>query len=95
MINQCPPHLQCVAETLAIDNIAIASGIKYVRVLTVHGSEDTATPVQDAYSLHKHLPADSKLCIIQGADHCFTQHASEMVAAVTDFLTAKRACMTG
>ena len=59
-------------DVLAIDNVEIASSIsKKCRILAIHGTDDKITPVEDAYELHKHLPWNTRLEIVQGADHGF------------------------
>lgn len=59
------------------------------RVLTVHGSADEIVPAEDAKEFAK-LIANHKLCIIEGANHNYTKHQSELASIVLDFL--KRGC---
>ncbi|XP_039127858.1 arylesterase-like [Dioscorea cayenensis subsp. rotundata] len=62
---------------------------KECRVLTVHGSADEIVPVEDAKEFAK-LIANHKLCIIEGANHNYTKHQSELASIVLDLL--KRGC---
>lgn len=55
------------------------------RVLTVHGSDDEVIPVEDAKEFAKIIP-NHKLEIVEGADHCYTKHQSQLVAIVTEFV---------
>ncbi|XP_056842530.1 uncharacterized protein LOC108857690 isoform X3 [Raphanus sativus] len=58
---------------------------KECRVLTVHGSDDEVIPVEDAKEFAKIIP-NHKLEIVEGADHCYTKHQSQLVAIVTEFV---------
>lgn len=55
------------------------------RVLTVHGSADQSIPVQDAHEFAKIIP-NHKLHIVEGADHEYTKHQTELVAVVLNFI---------
>jgi uncharacterized protein len=44
-------------------------------------------PVLDAYEFGK-LIANHKLHIIEGANHAFTDHQTELVSAVVGFITS-------
>lgn len=63
---------------------------KECRFFTVHGSADDIIPVEDAYEFAKHIP-NHKLCVIEGADHCYTAHRKELSDAVVDFITPNEA----
>ncbi|KAF8081623.1 hypothetical protein N665_0874s0017 [Sinapis alba] len=58
---------------------------KDCRVLTVHGSEDEIIPVEDAREFAKIIP-NHKLEIVEGADHCYTKHQSQLVSTVIEFI---------
>ncbi|XP_076889203.1 putative uncharacterized protein YDL057W isoform X1 [Bidens hawaiensis] len=55
------------------------------KVLTVHGSVDEIIPVEDALEFAKIIP-NHELRIIEGADHCYTNHRDELVSVVLPFL---------
>ncbi|KAJ3671157.1 hypothetical protein LUZ60_008583 [Juncus effusus] len=57
------------------------------RVLTVHGTEDEIISVGDAHEFAMIIP-NHKLQIINGADHCYTSHQTELASAVVDFITS-------
>lgn len=61
--------------------------IIYFRVFTVHGSADEIIPVEDALEIAKLIPSH-KLHIIEGANHCYTEHQEELAKTVVDFLTS-------
>ncbi|KAL0713758.1 hypothetical protein Bca4012_020736 [Brassica carinata] len=58
---------------------------KDCRVLTVHGSEDEIIPVEDAREFAK-IIANHKLEIVEGADHWYTKHQSQLVSTVIEFI---------
>ncbi|RID58439.1 hypothetical protein BRARA_F01742 [Brassica rapa] len=58
---------------------------KDCRVLTVHGSEDEIIPVEDAREFANIIP-NHKLEIVEGADHCYTKHQSQLVSTVIEFI---------
>ncbi|CAN8278072.1 unnamed protein product [Cochlearia groenlandica] len=60
---------------------------KECMVLTIHGSEDELIPVEDAKEFAKIIP-NHKLEIVEGADHSYTKHQSEMVSKVVEFVKA-------
>ncbi|XP_076911572.1 putative uncharacterized protein YDL057W [Bidens hawaiensis] len=55
------------------------------KVLTVHGSVDEIIPVEDALEFAKIIP-NHELRIIEGADHCYTNHRDELASVVLPFL---------
>ncbi|XP_010541068.1 PREDICTED: uncharacterized protein LOC104814624 [Tarenaya hassleriana] len=57
------------------------------RVLTVHGSVDEIIPVEDAMEFDKIIP-NHKLHIVEGADHGYSNHQSELISLVLDFIKA-------
>uniref|UniRef100_A0A7C9DAD5 Feruloyl esterase n=1 Tax=Opuntia streptacantha TaxID=393608 RepID=A0A7C9DAD5_OPUST len=60
---------------------------KECRVFTVHGSADEVIPVEDAYQFSK-IIRNHKLHIIEGANHCYTEHQAELASVVMDFINA-------
>ncbi|EFJ10240.1 hypothetical protein SELMODRAFT_447411 [Selaginella moellendorffii] len=55
------------------------------RVLTIHGSEDEVVTVEDAYEFDKHVP-NHTLRIVEGADHGYSSHLSELKQTVLEFV---------
>ncbi|XP_059640807.1 uncharacterized protein LOC132282972 isoform X2 [Cornus florida] len=55
------------------------------RVLTVHGSADEIIPVEDALEFAKIIP-NHKLHIVEGADHCYTSHQTDLASIVLPFI---------
>jgi alpha/beta superfamily hydrolase len=64
---------------------AAAKKIRCSEVLTIHGTKDNVTPVDDALQWGKHI-AHHQLKIIDGADHSFLmpQISEKMIAAVVE-----------
>ncbi|KAG7627663.1 putative feruloyl esterase [Arabidopsis thaliana] len=58
---------------------------KECRVLTVHGSEDEVIPVEDAKEFAKIIP-NHKLEIVEAANHGYTEHQSQLVSTVMEFI---------
>ncbi|KAJ6694218.1 hypothetical protein OIU85_004954 [Salix viminalis] len=54
---------------------------KDCRVFTIHGSADEGVPVEDAFEFAKIIP-NHNLHIIEGANHCYTSHLTELASAV-------------
>ncbi|KAG8375672.1 hypothetical protein BUALT_Bualt10G0124800 [Buddleja alternifolia] len=55
------------------------------RVLTVQGTVDEIIPVEDAIQFSKYIP-NHNLCIVEGADHEYTKHQSELASIVLNFV---------
>ncbi|GMJ07343.1 hypothetical protein like AT3G47590 [Hibiscus trionum] len=55
------------------------------RVMTVHGSADDLVPVEDASEFDEIVP-NHQLKIIEGADHGYTAHQTELASAVVKFI---------
>ncbi|XP_044462941.1 uncharacterized protein LOC123193922 isoform X2 [Mangifera indica] len=55
------------------------------RVLTVHGSADKVIPIQDAHEFAKIIP-NHKLHIVEGANHGYTKHQTELASVVLNFI---------
>lgn len=58
---------------------------KDIRVLSVHGSEDEAVPVRNAFECDK-LIANHTLQIIDGADHMYSQHEKDLAETLIKFI---------
>ncbi|KAF6162497.1 hypothetical protein GIB67_006206 [Kingdonia uniflora] len=71
----------------------IANKKKY-RVLTVHGSMDEVIPVEDASEFAK-IISNHKLHIVEGANHCYTEHEVELAEAVLDFIKGRDSPISG
>ncbi|KAJ6862824.1 hypothetical protein NC652_039630 [Populus alba x Populus x berolinensis] len=60
---------------------------KDCRVFTIHGSADEIIPVEDALEFAKIIPNHS-LHIIEGANHSYTSHQTELAAVVLKLMKA-------
>ncbi|MCO5591285.1 hypothetical protein L7F22_045266 [Adiantum nelumboides] len=77
---------ESLMERLSTDLIAAVQTIpKSIRVLSVHGSEDEAVPVDNARMCGE-LIANHALQIIEGADHLYSQHEREFGETVKKFI---------
>ncbi|KAI3989291.1 hypothetical protein MKX01_004840 [Papaver californicum] len=77
---------ESLLERLGTDMHALCLSIpKDCRVFTVHGSEDECIPVEDAFDFAK-IIHNHKLHIVEGADHCYNNHQSELVEVVVNFI---------
>ncbi|CAI0627957.1 unnamed protein product [Linum tenue] len=57
-------------------------------VLTIHGSADAIVPAGDASEFAKVIP-NHKLHIIQGADHGYRSHQTELASVVLEFVKSR------
>ncbi|KAK4412621.1 hypothetical protein Salat_2909200 [Sesamum alatum] len=81
---------ESLMDRLATDTRAACQTIPLsCRVLTIHGTLDEFVPVEDAYDFAKHIP-NHKLCIVEGADHEYTKHQSELASIVLNFVKTGR-----
>ncbi|XP_039051050.1 uncharacterized protein LOC120192329 isoform X2 [Hibiscus syriacus] len=55
------------------------------RVLTVHGSADDMVPLEDALEFGEIIP-NHQLQIIEGGDHGFTSHQTELASVIVKFI---------
>ncbi|KAJ6759572.1 hypothetical protein OIU74_026113 [Salix koriyanagi] len=60
---------------------------KDCRVVTIHGSADEIIPLEDALEFAKIIPNHS-LHIIEGANHSYTSHQTELASVVLKFMKA-------
>ncbi|XP_039051046.1 uncharacterized protein LOC120192328 isoform X2 [Hibiscus syriacus] len=58
---------------------------KLIRVWTVHGSADEVIPLEDALEFAKIIP-NHQIHIIEGANHGYTSHQTELASAVVKFI---------
>ncbi|KAG8375673.1 hypothetical protein BUALT_Bualt10G0124900 [Buddleja alternifolia] len=77
---------ESLMDRLATDTRAACQTIPLsCRVLTVHGTVDEFVPVEDAIEFSKYIP-NHDLCIVEGADHEYTKHQSELASIVLNFV---------
>ncbi|KAK4388743.1 hypothetical protein Sango_2211300 [Sesamum angolense] len=77
---------ESLMDRLATDTRAACQTIPLsCRVLTIHGTLDEFVPVEDAHDFAKYIP-NHKLCIVEGADHEYTKHQSELASTVLNFV---------
>eukprot|EP00250_Pteridium_aquilinum_P018150 c23969_g3_i1 orf=154-930(+) len=77
---------ESLMERLNCDLRKAAQAIpKDIRVLSVHGSEDEAVSVDNAYECDK-IIANHTLRIVDGADHMYSQHMKDFEEIVKKFI---------
>ncbi|KAL6556679.1 hypothetical protein OROGR_005967 [Orobanche gracilis] len=77
---------ESLIDRLATDTCAACETIpQYCRVLTVHGTLDEFVPVEDAVEFAKYIK-NHNLRIVEGADHEYTKHQSELASIVLSFV---------
>ena len=54
-------------------------------VLIIQGTKDTSVPIEDSKNAIKLLSKESKLAIVENADHDFTEHVDELVKLTNDW----------
>jgi len=82
---------ESLMERLNTDMHAASLSIsKECRFFTIHGSADEIIPVEDAYEFAKLIP-NHKLCVIEGANHCYTAHRKELSDALVESITSSEA----
>lgn len=65
-------------ERDSVDRKKLLSGIN-CPVLIIHGDQDQTIPLESSKTAIKKLPKGSKLEIIRGADHKFSEYADEVI----------------
>lgn len=79
----CPLSQAFVHDLTQIDNTLDAAGSVRLPWLLVHGTADDVVPPSDSHDLHKVLRGPSKLVEVEGADHSFEGHYSELAGEVS------------
>ena len=54
-------------------------------VLIIHGNQDESVPLEDSKSAIKYLSSESKLEIVEGADHQFTEQLDTIISLTTNW----------
>ncbi|GLT47806.1 hypothetical protein SLA2020_214680 [Shorea laevis] len=81
----------CVTEESLIDRLntnmheACLKIDKECRLLTIHGTADETVPVEDALEFAKIMP-NHKLQMVEGADHGYTNHQTELASIALNFI---------
>lgn len=72
-------------DRINTDMQAACKKIRCTDVLTVHGSKDRVSPVEDAHCWGQHIP-HHKLKVVDGADHSFLMPAfsQQLISAVVE-----------
>ncbi|KAL6502029.1 hypothetical protein OROGR_027162 [Orobanche gracilis] len=77
---------ESLIDRLATDTRAACETIpQCCRVLTVHGTLDEFVPVEDAVEFAKYIK-NHNLRIVEGADHEYTKHQSDLASIVLSFV---------
>ena len=72
-------------ERLNTDVAAAARGIVKSHILTLHGTADRTIPLADGHAVMDAMrKGRASIQVFDGADHGFSQHGPELVAAVVE-----------
>ena len=76
-------RLQDLQERCDTDVPTAVKTITHSHVLTLHGTADSTIPIADGYAVTDAVK-DSSMRVFEGADHVFSGHGPEVVAAVVE-----------
>ena len=82
----CPLSKVYMDDMSTIKTVVNAGSDIKVPWLLVHGSEDDVVPLSDSEDIKKASGSNVDLCVIDGADHVFSNHTSKMTSVVVDWL---------
>ena len=82
----CPLSKVYMDDMSKIKTVVNAGSDIKVPWLLVHGSEDDVVPLSDSEDIKKASGSNVDLCVIDGADHVFSNHTSKMTSVVVDWL---------
>ena len=75
--------LQDLQERVDTDVPAAAKKIRHSHILTLHGTADSTMPISNGYAVTEAV-RNSSIRVFEGADHGFSKHGPEVVAAVVE-----------
>lgn len=69
--------------------VKICRAIEKSSVLTIHGSADKTTPIEDAYEFEKYVK-HHQLTVIEGASHSYNgvEQSRQMIQIAVEFMTS-------
>ena len=70
-------------ERVDTDVPAAAKTIRHSHILTLHGTADKTMPITNGYAVTDAVE-NSSMRVFEGADHVFSKHGPEVVAAVVE-----------
>jgi fermentation-respiration switch protein FrsA (DUF1100 family) len=74
-------------DRLNTDVAAAATAIARSHILTLHGSADRTIPLADGYAVTDIVRTGHAIIkVFDGADHGFSQHGPEVVAAIVEHI---------
>ncbi len=75
--------LQDLQERVDTDVPAAAKTIRHSHILTLHGTTDSTMPISNGYAVRDAVK-NSNMRVFEGADHGFSKHGPEVVAAIVE-----------
>ena len=79
---------QMIKDRESVNQKELLANIK-CPVLIIHGDKDESVPLEDSKSAIKYLSSESKLEIIEGADHQFTKQLDAIINLTTNWFLNK------
>lgn len=76
-------RMQDMQDRLNTDVAAAARIIENGHILTLHGTADRVIPISDGFAVTDAVKK-SAMRVFEGADHGFSKHGPEVVAAVVE-----------
>ena len=75
-----------IDDAAAIGTVVTCAPSIQIPWLLVHGTEDDVVPLQDSLDIFERANEPKQLVQIEGADHMFSKHASDMVKVVHEWV---------
>lgn len=87
---RCPLSQALLDDARALDTVLPGSAKVRVPWFLVHGTADELVPLDDSLAAREATAGRAQLTTIEGADHRFTGHVADVIAAAVPFLAAWR-----
>ncbi len=82
----CPLSQAFIDDMTAIGTVVTHAPSIQVPWLLVHGTADEVVPIQDSLNIFESANEPKQFAQIEGADHVFSEHTSEMVKIVVEWV---------
>ncbi len=82
----CPLSQDFIDDTVAIGTVITYAPSIQIPWLLVHGTADDVIPLQDSLDIFERANEPKELVQIDGADHVFSEHTSDMVKVVHEWV---------
>jgi alpha/beta superfamily hydrolase len=82
----CPLSKDYMDDMKAIGSVVTRASSIQIPWLLVHGTEDDVVPIQDSLDILERANEPKQLVQIEGSDHVFSEHTSEMIKVVVGWI---------